>query len=583
MAKKRKNIPERPVVQQRLEERPELQQKYGDNALPLLGLSLHVQADDIDSLAAESLTDGGNDKKIDFLFIDRSRHYAAIAQGFSSKIWGKQSAEANKATDLISAAGWLFTGDLAQVPEKLRDVAMELRDAIREKEINRVEFLYIHNCHESDNVKSELSTAVKAASKLISDDSIAIAAHELGLESLDGLCLAAEGEIFVRETVRIPSKNVIDEKGTVWRSVVASVSGEWLHALHQRHGAQLFRANYRDFLGIRKSAKNINNGIKTSVQRDANNFWTYNNGITALVRRITKRKGTRGYEMDGISIINGAQTTGSIGECLPTEAADVTVVCRFVVCQDRKVLHKIIQYNNTQNAFRSSDQRSNDPMQKRLRAELQKYQIIYSARRSGATRLSGSITAEGIAPLLSAFHGEAQVAARRRDDIFDVDAIYSRVFPPACSGEHIALVSCLGMAIDEVKLALKETVSSGKATKKDTTNYEVLKTSTAKLFLLGVMGAVAEEIAGEGMPDSYTWRYTQPAMQATLAKRVFAWKEAVQAVLPLMSGIIGNNAYAMTRDFGKVAEFGNQVSSIINAAGQALTNRFAPIRDITEW
>src|SRR5688572_13685057 len=137
-----KNTEGSSLIQKRLGERPELMKKYRDNALPLLGLSLYVQAEDIDALAAEALTDGGNDKKIDFCFIDRTTNYAAVVQGFSSKHWGKAEAEANKATDLISAAGWLFMGDLDKVPEKLRTVAKELHDAIKEKEINRIEFLY---------------------------------------------------------------------------------------------------------------------------------------------------------------------------------------------------------------------------------------------------------------------------------------------------------------------------------------------------------------------------------------------------------------------------------------------------------
>lgn len=578
MAKKAKALP---LIQTRLEERPELTKKYRDNALPLLGLSLYVQAEDIDSLAAEALTDGGNDKKIDFCFIDRTTNYAAIVQGFCSKQWGKAAAEANKATDLISAAGWLFTGDLDNVPEKLRTVATELRDAIKEQEINRIEFLYIHNCHESENVRNELATAVATAAKLIPDINIAIASHEIGLETLDDLCRAAENEIFVTETIKIPSKNVIDEQGKVWHAIVASMEGPWIHALHQNHGAKLFRANYRDFLGVRNSVKNINKGIKTSVQKDADNFWTYNNGITALVRNIKKVRGK--FEIDGISIINGAQTTGSIAECALAEVKDVRVVCRFVTCSDDDVLHNIIKFNNTQNAFRSSDQRSNDIVQNKLKSELEKYGIAYSARRSGITIPSGAITAESIAPLLSAFHGDPQTATRRRNDIFDVDATYSKVFPQAITAEHVYMVSVLGAAVDDVKLDLKVRNSTGKATSTQGKNYEVLKHSTSKLYLLGIIGAVAEEVVGEKLADRFTWRFNAKAMKKSQKKLVVVWKEVVEAILPLVAGIIGDDSYAATRDFGKSPEVAKQVAALISAGGSAISNRFALLNDETEW
>jgi hypothetical protein len=540
------------LIQRRLGERPELTKKFGDNALPLLGLSLYVQAEDIEALAAEALTDGGNDKKIDFCFINRTTNYAAVVQGFCSKQWGKAEAEANKATDLISAAGWLFTGDLEKVPEKLRTVAKELRDAIKEKEINRIEFLYIHNCHESVNVRTELATAVATAAKLIADGNIAIASHEIGLETLDDLCRAAENEIFVEETLKVPSMNVIEEKGKSWHAIVTSMTGHWIHALHQKHGSRLFRANYRDFLGVRNSVKNINKGIKTSVQEEADNFWTFNNGITALVRKIKKGKGR--FEIDGISIINGAQTTGSIAECTLAEATDVRVVCRFVTCSDDEVLHKIIKFNNTQNAFRSSDQRSNDVVQNKLKSNLAKYGITYAPRRSGITIPSGSITAEAIAPLLSAFHGDPQTAARRRSDIFDVDAAYSKVFPQAISAEHVYMVSLLGAAIDEVKLDLKERDSTGKATGTQSKNYEVLKHSTSKLYLLAIIGAVSEEIVGEKLADHFTWQFNATAMKKDPKKLVFVWKEVVEAILPLLARTIGEDSYAATRDFGQLLE-----------------------------
>jgi hypothetical protein len=72
------------VVKTRLDSHPELKQ-YGDNALPILGLALHLRADDMEELAAEAMTDGSNDKKIDFCHIDRTNQSAIIAQGYTSK------------------------------------------------------------------------------------------------------------------------------------------------------------------------------------------------------------------------------------------------------------------------------------------------------------------------------------------------------------------------------------------------------------------------------------------------------------------------------------------------------------------
>ena len=569
------------ITQQRFNDLSDLETKYKDNALPLFGLALYIQADDLDALANEALTDGGNDKKIDFCYIDRSAGYAVVAQGFCSKTWGKQSADGNKATDLISAIGWLLTGNMDDVPEKLRDSVRELRDAIKEKEINRLEFLYIHNCMESKNVDEELKTAVNLAATLLKDTPISISAKELGIDNLDSLCLANESQIFVTETMKFSATNTIEESGPAWKSVVATVKGDWLHQLMSQHGPHLFRANYREFLGVRNSAKNINNGIKKSVQTDADNFWTYNNGITALARKIDKKKGK--FTIEDISIINGAQTTGSIGECTHEQARDVNVLCRFVQCADKEVLHKIIKFNNTQNAFRTSDQRSNDAIQKRLATDLVPYGLSYVHRRTVTQNANGSISAESVAPMLCSFHGDPQTAARWRDDIFDSDSVYQRVFPNISSGEHLVFVHCLGIAIDEVKLSLKIKTNTGTATPTEVKNYEVLKHSTSKLFLAAIMGEVIDEILGKKVPDRYSVKFTKNTIKKDLEKLVFAWKEAVEAVVPFVGSVVGDKSYEASRQFSKLKEIGKQVATYLNAGGASISNRFAQLRDVTEW
>ena len=64
------------------------------------------------------------------------------------------------------------------------------------------------------------------------------------------------------------------------------------------------------------SDSNINNGIKLSASDEPNNFWVYNNGVTALVldyKLGPRLKSGRKITIDGISVVNGAQTTGSLG------------------------------------------------------------------------------------------------------------------------------------------------------------------------------------------------------------------------------------------------------------------------------
>lgn len=578
MAKKANGRKVGDAVREMLAAHPELE-RFGDNALPLLGLALYLHHDNIEELGTNALTDGADDKKVDFCHIDPATKSALIAQGYTAQQWGRQSAPANKATDLISAAGWLFSGELKAIPPKMRAVAEELRRAIGDGEITRLEFVYVHNCHEGQNVENELRTAARVAYDAIGRERVSVGHREIGLELLDNLCRSSESAILVTDEYTVPATGVIEEQGEAWKSIVATIPGEWLHMLHAEHGPRLFSANYRDFLGVRNSAKNINNGIKTTVQEAPGNFWTFNNGITALTNKIAKRRGK--FHVTGLSIINGAQTTGSISECSQEEAANVRILCRFVECRDPDVLHNIIRYNNTQNAFRSSDQRSTDPVQKRLAAELAVHKIAYSHRRSASVSVKSAISAESVGPLLCAFHGNPQTAARRRNDIFDSDVTYSEVFPKACTGEHVLLVYCLGQAIDAVKLHLKQRVRDNLATTMELKNYEVLKYSTSKLYLMAILGAAAEEIVGQRLADRYTWRFRPEVVKPDLERLGFPCREVIEAIVPLVASSIGPDVYETVRDLGSFKARAEAVSAMIMATGEAMSQRFAPLRDKT--
>ena len=98
----------------------------------------------------------------------------------------------------------------------------------------------------------------------------------------------------------------------------------------------LFSGNPRNYLGAGKRKNKINLGIMDTVQEQPENFWAYNNGLTALVND---------YEIDddnitkvhGITIINGAQSTGAIG-AVESLKEDFLVPIRFIVCSDPKII-----------------------------------------------------------------------------------------------------------------------------------------------------------------------------------------------------------------------------------------------------
>ena len=129
-----------------------------------------------------------------------------------------------------------------------------------------------------------------------------------------------------------------------------TVTGNWLRDLFKRYDDKLFPANYRGFLGINKR-KTINSAIKNTAEKQAADFWVYNNGITLLTNQFTKQKTPKHKAtLSGISIINGAQTTGSIGGIdSATDLSDVQIMCRIVISKNPDKINEIVKFNNTQN------------------------------------------------------------------------------------------------------------------------------------------------------------------------------------------------------------------------------------------
>src|SRR5690242_19446654 len=80
---------------------------YGSNGLLLFALQLRHGVPDVETVAATALTDGGNDKKCDLVYVDRGNGRVVVAQGYFSSDASKTEAPASKASDLNTAVTWL--------------------------------------------------------------------------------------------------------------------------------------------------------------------------------------------------------------------------------------------------------------------------------------------------------------------------------------------------------------------------------------------------------------------------------------------------------------------------------------------
>lgn len=521
--------------------------EYGDNAIGLFALALRFSLDDIHTVAAESVTDGSDDKKCDLIFIDREDGVAVVAQClFSTR--QKNSAPANKASDLNTAISWLLHRDIQQLPLRLRSPATELRSAISDGQIKRFEAWYVHNLPESDNVRNELDTVEATAHTTIKalhpKSQISVSGKEIGRELLEQWYQETLSPILVNDDISIEIQSGFEQATEDWSAYVTAIPARTLHKLYSKYNTRLFSANVRDYLGSRNSDANINNGIKLTAQKSPENFWVFNNGITVLTHKYeeTTVKRKRALTLKGMSIVNGAQTTGAIGSLSKLPDSSALVPARFVQTANSDLIYSIIQYNNSQNKVTASDFRSTDRVQKRLRDEVAalpaaKYE---GGRRGGQKdaieRNKNLLPSYTVGQALAAFHQDPLVAYNQKSEIWISDNLYSRFFNDDTTGTHVLFAYSLLRAVEESKreLVAKSRIEDS-LTSKDNELLTYFRHRGATFLLVSAIASSLETFLSK--------RVSTPAKVAFISKTspktaMAHWSEIVNVVSPFCAHLV---------------------------------------------
>jgi len=503
------------------EGRNDLKVEYGNNSLLLYVLQLKYNLDDIREIAEEYLVDGSNDHKCDLLFVDRENGVGIIAQSYFAEEWNKVAAPSNKASDLNTAVTWALSHDITRLSERVKSAALDLRNAINENEISSIELWYVHNCNESTNVNNELLAVVDNTNNIIeskySDKNIRINAREIGLKSINDLYNEIQTPILVNDTFTIRVSNGYEIDVDNWKAYSTAVDASWIYSIFHKYDKNLFSANIRDYLGSRKSDTNINNNIKNTAENDPVNFWVYNNGITALVNDYTINRHSNYSDIiiKGISIVNGAQTTGAIGSLpeQPNDAAKVSI--RFIKSNYQEVIKNIVQYNNSQNKLMPADYRSNDPIQKRLRED---FDIIpnfdyLGGRRGGRDdfirRNSDVMPSDTVAQALTAFHGDPVTAYNSKKKVWNNNENYSLIFNDNTTAHHIIFVYSLFKAIVKYKHGLREKQNNEGLTEIDEGIFDYLRFRGSIPLYTYSIGYSIETLLGGKIASKYKLEFLE--------------------------------------------------------------------------
>lgn len=159
---------------------------------------------------------------------------------------------------------------------------------------------------------------------------------------------------------------------TALPSYLVICPGDIVADLYNDYGARLLEQNVRSFL---QAKGGVNKGIRNTILKEPEYFFSYNNGITATasdVEVIVKDGRTYIAKVVDLQIVNGGQTTASLAKAKIKDKADLSKI--FVQMKLTKVSHeesekvvpRISQYANTQNKVNLSDLSANHPYHIRL-------------------------------------------------------------------------------------------------------------------------------------------------------------------------------------------------------------------------
>ncbi|QNV40886.1 AIPR family protein [Rothia amarae] len=511
------------------------------NALGLIAAEMRSDVDDILQFANEYLTDHSNDHKCDLVFFDNDYNKLVIVQSYYSPNGNaNDEANSNKASDMVVASSWLLDGNLQTTTDKLENLAKEAREKIRNGEIQEIELWYVHNFKASVNVQHFLDEAKRNTDSLLrevySKSDINVRAIEIDRSQLEkdyerlqsSILVSDENEFMIAGGFEL----INDSK---WKSFITAVSLEELKAFWQKYKLDLLAPNIRNFLGIRKSQNNINFGIQRTLEQQPENFAIYNNGITVLVNDYEVNEDNKKILIRGAGIVNGGQTTGSIGSYEDNFTVDGNVIVRFIKSTDNNILDNIIKYNNTQNVVKPADFRSNDEIQKNLRKQFEETyseeNIIYNgARRGDAIRRNREIVEKTlddklVAQSLVSFHGDPNLAYNRYKFIWENEENYRRYFKEI-TARHILFTCGLLKSIEETKNALSNKGVEGR-TEQEEKAYGFLVNRGSQVLLATAISNSLESILGSKIHDKKALHFDINICK-TISDSVDLWTPIVQ-------------------------------------------------------
>jgi len=417
-----------------------------DNAFVHWFLRAFLVADD--ELAARSVTGVSHDKGVDAVLIDEDTSKVFVLQGKCHL--GERPPHETRA-DVLAFSGLakLITGsepDYRRYRNGIAPIVGDKLDRARSRLRRRrfrLHLYYVSTGACSSPLKDEAESAVAQANA--STEFSLFDRKEILALLTDYLGGAAPPVPFL--DLRIDARGIIGSDGMIQRfdpetgieSWILTMTGKDVGVLYTGAGDRLFARNIRGFLGDTA----INEGMRNTLQKEAEHFWYFNNGITIVCNsaRKTAERGQVILRVSNPQIINGQQTTRTLHRYIQSRASVLVRVISIPRDADHgetqfeKLVSNIVAATNWQNAILPSDLRSNDTRQVALERDFAKLRYRYIRKRQTkgeAKRTLGSqhwfwIKKEELAQAIAGCEFDPHVVRSGKEGLFKAPC-YDQIF-----------------------------------------------------------------------------------------------------------------------------------------------------------
>lgn len=430
----------------------------------LAAYSLYVLASTDVDIAAQSVIDGYEDNGIDAIYYDKKQNV----------LWLVQSKWIQK------GQGQPETGDMRKFKDGILDLRDEKIERFNEKVKARKKEIFEAIGTPGIKIRAIIAYTGSEFSKhnrtiledLVKDlnDYDEIGSYEIfNLEKAFKALSDSINSNSINIDCQLSNWGRVDEPFKAFYGQISAVDvARWW----EQYNNKLFSRNIRNFIG----SSEVNDDISRTLLEEPEIFWYFNNGITILCEEIHKKglskdRNSGEFTCKGISVINGAQSIGSIGRVYeenPEALESAEVFVKFISlekCPDDFSV-RVTRATNTQNKVDNRDFVSLDPVQERLRRELQVWGKAYHYKRTEnlaneSLSLSAVCTLQDATIALACLNSDVSLSISAKKEIYKLWSDTSKEPYKAIFNDSLKAIT-LWRSVEIYRVVLNEIASRNK-------------------------------------------------------------------------------------------------------------------------